>query len=95
MALVMEGDVARTWIEKMSDYQTIPTTRMVQAIQVPYDFDVVQDTDTPITGTLHCKAGCWLVMSPQGALYAVPDEAFRKWYEEVVTYESIEGVRRV
>lgn len=95
MALVMEGGVARTWIEKMSDYQTIPTTRMVQAIQVPYDFQVVQDGDAAITGTLNCKAGSWLVMSPQGTLYAIPDDVFAKQYEEVITYESIAGVRRV
>lgn len=94
MAIVMEGGVARAWVDKMSDYQTIPTTRMVQAVQVPNDFTVVQDGDAVITGTLHCKAGCWLVMS-RGALYPVPDDVFRRQYEEVVDHERIDGVRRV
>lgn len=95
MAVVMESDVARHWIDRMSSYQTLPKTRVVHAVKIPFDFIVVQDGDTPITGKLHCKAGCWLVRSPQGALYAVPDDVFATAYQEVIDYEPIADVRRL
>lgn len=93
--LVIEGDVARAWTGKMRPFQTLPKTRVVQAVQIPHDFIMVQDGDVAITGKLHCKAGCWLVRTSQGNLYPVPSDVFGSQYEEVVEHEPIAGVTRV
>lgn len=92
--LVMEGDEVRSWIAKMQPYKPLPNARVIHAVRVPYAFSVVQDGDAAITGTLHCQAGCWLVMSAQSRLYAIPDEVFGRQYEEVVDHEQLANVRR-
>jgi hypothetical protein len=83
MAIKMEGDTARAWIAKMSEYEKVVQPATVSAVQIPEHFIVIQDGDVPITGTLYCRARCWLVRSSQGTLYAVPDMVFRAQYRRV------------
>lgn len=91
---VMQGDLLQRYLASMKDYRSVQTHATIAAIQMKVNFAVVQEGDAPITGRMNCKAGVWLVKNYQGAVYPVPDDVFRRQYEEIPDHEHIEGVTR-